>query len=67
MNKDLTLTRLNEQILELTLKIHLEYPELYKNLKETPLIYSTKINEKELLNQYLESLEMQYQTLKNQH
>jgi hypothetical protein len=45
MNNDLTLTRLNEQILELTLKIHLEYPALYKNLKETPLIYSTKINE----------------------
>jgi len=65
MIKELYTKELSSDITDLTNKIYLEFPELYSNLDETPQTHSGNNNDIGLLYQYLESLEVLYQSFKN--
>jgi hypothetical protein len=56
-------------IFDITTKIQKEYPELYENLRETPLFISNKEND--IINadfeQYLESLKTQLAIFRQSH
>ena len=53
--------KLMDDIFVVTARIQVEYPELYVNLRETPLFLSTDENEINMIDfeQYLESLNLQ--------
>ncbi len=64
MSKESNIQNLTEEILNVTSKIQEKFPELYKLLHETPLFisYEYKGIRDIDLEQYLESLKIQFRT-----
>lgn len=64
MSKESNIQNLTEEILNVTSKIQEKFPELYKLLNETPLFisYEYKGIRDIDLEQYLESLKIQFRT-----